>query len=1339
MRRRLALTLLSLTAVLLALSGCSQDIGLIDRTQPGLLKKSIFIGDPDNPDTQEWFIRRTVIDVPYDVGYTFIGETEEAVRIRWEIQRDELLAFRVNPNVEYTNDTAPVAVFAIQAHVDVFRQYNVATGEQANVLVENVLDRPWYDREYMRVDWSKNLVTNFGFYVDQLELDAVAYFPEDPKDENRPLLGVKQPDGRWVDVQDVQVMRQVGDAQYLDVVTKVAVKPESIMFDDGWGNLSAEPACWYYFNYDCAPGLITIRNSFLRVDAALSDYEPLYYPDVLQPRDADGKQIRVRWNGQGNLERVQELTNRGGPPDQRGNPGGDGDVADPYAESDSSLSRMDFFDKFGYFRTERYGFDEQYGEVETSRVWWINRWNIWAQSYEEDGTAMDYRKRGFRPIVYYLSPDFPGYLLPEAQKTAEQWSEAFQQTAQSLGATDVPLLFEIRQNTRQVDADTGEVLRRGEAMGDLRYSHLWYVQEPTRAGLLGYGPSATDPFTGEIFNATAYVYGASIRNFAALGKDIVAVINGDKTPEELALGEDVRAYLSQLQGKVLAGQGASNAGFQKPSRKELDRFARNHDGAAPPKKSGKNAIPARDASGKKLPPPSRRPATKMAGIEKFQRPAGWTQGRLEKVRDTTMETMLMSDPAIVGLKSGGHVDPDVLASGLPPGLRDRVSPIHWSGPQHRHAVLARMRSYAKRNMMMATFYDEAVAGLALELAGQNLEDVYVAIEKLVFKATAEHEVGHTLGLRHNFEASTDALNYHDAYWDLRGDNPQFLAPLTQNEVNGKLRQYQYSSIMDYAGRFNTDTSGIGKYDHAAIAFGYGQLVEVFQEIPDEPMIQLENYGNDQFDRVFNLDNVLRNYRHYTSLPSIFGGRDKMRARTWIPYTKHVERLMNADPNTSMEARLTGDGPWLQEVPYRFCSDEYDFGTGTCLTFDTGADAYEVVLDAIERYDNYYWFKNFRRDQVFFNEWDYMDGLYWRVFGQIRTVYQNWVFDQWFKADDWEWMRNFATEYGIEDKPFTEAKDAAQEQTAAVREGVKFLMQVLAMPEPGAYFYDFDENYYWAFSSDQNLPICETEWSFFSQDYCSDANIALGDGRYFFSLFDVESGYYFYQRLKWIGSFYDKLAALETLTSPDTYFLGVDQFQSVDAWALSMYSSFPDEIDRVFAGIAADKFAQFAGTFDDNFEYQPPDIFAPPNAPSTEPEGGPVDPTTSFTIQLYALWYGMAWLNANFDNSFNDGAKIWLKGSGEAIDTPIGADVIEFANPFNNRVYVATRPTGPAVDPVGWSMLEQANNYLNAYLIAATNPNTEPATLEYHKWRVTNLTENIEAVRGMYDLYGYVYF
>ena len=49
-------------------------------------------------------------------------------------------------------------VFKILSHFDVKREYNAGTGEQTNVISENTTDRPWYDRDYMRVDWSVNLV-----------------------------------------------------------------------------------------------------------------------------------------------------------------------------------------------------------------------------------------------------------------------------------------------------------------------------------------------------------------------------------------------------------------------------------------------------------------------------------------------------------------------------------------------------------------------------------------------------------------------------------------------------------------------------------------------------------------------------------------------------------------------------------------------------------------------------------------------------------------------------------------------------------------------------------------------------------------------------------------------------------------------------------------------------------------------------------------------------------------------------------------------------------------------------------------------------------------------------
>ena len=50
----------------------------------------------------------------------------------------------------------PLLIFAIYSHFDVKREYNAGTGEQTNVIAENTTDRPWEERQYMRVDWSTN-------------------------------------------------------------------------------------------------------------------------------------------------------------------------------------------------------------------------------------------------------------------------------------------------------------------------------------------------------------------------------------------------------------------------------------------------------------------------------------------------------------------------------------------------------------------------------------------------------------------------------------------------------------------------------------------------------------------------------------------------------------------------------------------------------------------------------------------------------------------------------------------------------------------------------------------------------------------------------------------------------------------------------------------------------------------------------------------------------------------------------------------------------------------------------------------------------------------------------
>jgi len=1314
------LSLLSCAA--LAGAGCANQVGLIDRTQAGLLRKSLFDG--------EWFLRRTVVEVPYDVGYTFIGEQEEVIRARWEIQRDLLLAYRVYPQVEGTPDAAAVAVFKIEKHVDVIREYNEATGEQNNVLVENDEDRLWYEREYIRVDWSQNLVKNFNFTVDTLDQEAVAYHLGDPTDPDSLLIGVKDDDGAWQDFQDPKTIQLLREAQYIDVVTKVFLTPEEIWVEDDWGEVWTEPACWYYLNYDCAPAVIDVRSSFLRVDAALSDYEPLVYPDNQIALDDEGAPIRVRWTASGDRERLED--DAGG----AAGPAGDDQVPpwqgpqDPYATQDESIVRLPFFDKFGYFRVERYGYDPLYGEVEGARTYYANRWNIWAKSHAEDGSVLPYAERGFRPIVYYLSPDFPTELEPYAFKAVDRWNEAFRATARAVSGEEPPRLFELRRNTRQVDPETGRVIRRGEVNGDLRYSHLWLVQEPTRAGLLGYGPSAADPLTGELFAGDAYIYGAPARELAARGRDIVDLLNGRLDPEDLAEGRHVQAYLAMLEQRAAGGESVPP-----PTTEAVRRFAQAHPG--PDVDSAASEGKARS----KRPPRADGRGTRLPELERLRRPAGWATARLEQARGTALEDLLMADDAIRLLKGAG-LDPDMPTSALPAGLRERLSPVRWASPQHRRESLDRMRGWAKRNMLMAFFYDDAVAGLALELKDMESQAALDYIDAMLFRATSEHEIGHTLGLRHNFEASTDALNFHPEYWSLRGDHPVPMAQMTVGERDGRLREYQYSSIMDYAGRFNTDSAGLGYYDMAAIKFAYGGLVQVFENPPAEPLLGVTDYGEGSDDRPFSFDDVLRRYRHYTKIPSMFGGAAGIADRRDVPYTAEDARRMGRDAGDAYAAQLTGDAPWRYwEVPYRFCSDEYEFGTGTCLMFDLGADRYEIVHDAIDRYWNYYWFNNFKRDRVLFDEWDYMDTIWWRYFAFVQNAYQNWAFDQWFVSDVWEWLRDDAKTWEVEDAPWREAVDAGLTGTAAVMDGVRFLQQVLAIPEPGAYMYDFYEDYYWALSEDP-LPLCPAgTWSYDSAEWCADVNLGLGEGRWFYSRYDWDSGYYFYERLKWVGTFYDKMLALEALTSPDTYFLGVNTFEAVDEWAISMYLFFPDEIQKTFAGIAADRFDLFAGVVTEDGKHLAPDPFAFGAAADLRANGKPVDPYTSFTMQLYSLWYGMAWLNANFDSSFNDGAKIWLKGSGEAIDTTAmePTQVVEFTSPLNGRTYVTLRPSEPKSTGLGALMLEQANKFKSEYEEYRADPTADAGTLEYLRWRVENIQENIEVVRGLYDLYGYLYF
>ena len=1252
----------------LGLSACS-GIDDIDRTQPGKLQKSALEG--------EWYYRQTVVDVPFTVGMTFIGEQSSLERIRWEISEGHLTAYRsyervedseipsLLPNAPYQG--APIASFPILSHFDVQRIYNEATGEQTNVLVENTSDRPWYDRAYIRVDWSNNLLANFEFMAGGesglgITAQPASYAVTNPHSLDAPVFGVLGKTGDWVDYRDPMVWGALDSVDYFDVTTKLQISPETFLVEYDDGTSEPWPACWFYEYgpWDCASQTIKVRASFLRVQP--SDYEPLYYPDNYVARDADGHPIRTTYDPDVGYRRCRtdEIDN-------------------------CSTVRIPMFDWFGFFRREREAYDRDYGITESGKQYYADRFNIWQRSTRDDGSKLPYEERTIRPIVYHLSENFPAELIESATEVGTWWNESFVETVRGLtGALPEDAVFQVAPNSFSSDEDG--IRDFGQRNGDLRYSHLYWVDNPQFDSLLGYGPSAADPLTGEVIAADAYVYGAAIDTYVSYAADVIALTEGSLNPATFIEGENVSAALENLREpsppsraeRIEDVQNMMNGGL-------LDRLA---------------SIQSRASSD-------------------YETTAQWRASRLALADNHPQSARLWNNELRQTLEKrfGRALKPSELGAGKLARAYER----------HRRALGA-------KGVDLNFFEDASVLHLVDEFSGLERSERMTALRAYLFKAVAAHEIGHTLGLRHNFAGSADALNYHDHYWDIRDTDAEALDLPTTDEMREGLREYAYSSIMDYGSRFNSDVRGLGKYDIAAIKFGYGQLVEAFVTPPDWSEHDVLEY--------YNLDDAIERMIHYTDLPALFSsdgrsdGRTNMASRRDIPM-HDVIAWMTLDPNA--------DDLTDTLVPYKFCSDEYAGARWDCDLFDEGADPYEIVHYAARNYRESYLFRSFKRHQRYVDPFEVYYDVYSRTLQPMATQYHLWLYDQWDMAYEWTWLHGEGTT-ATETSDWNLDKHGGLARSAAAMSSINFMSELIATPEPGSYYLDPSTNILTWWTYDEDI-LCESDEDS-SFDACSDLYIPLGAGKYAYSEFDSASGYHWFEKVRVVGAFWDKLAALETLSDPTTYFLGVDDVADATAYNLGFNVAFPHAVETIFGSIISDDYSRFAPRIDPTGEFMTPSILdSAENALNDKlPQPAPgtlIDPATNFTVSLYAMYYGMALLNANFDQSFNDNARIWLEGHGESVTPANGVEVTSFVNPFNGLTYRAAQAPDPLDYSLGYQMLSKANTLRST--IEDHNPSCffedspECQAVSNERFQLQGLIENIEVLRGYYDVFGYAWF
>ena len=149
-----------------------------------------------------------------------------------------------------TNDGQIVASYAIESHFDIRRDYNPQTGEQLNVIVENSQDRPWYEREHMRVDWSKNLITD-AYDYDTLSQIGVSAASNTSRSRTR------------CSIRPIPTRRTSSrPTGYFDVTNKVYATPQRVDLSASASG-STIPACLLTGDFagGTDPGATAIRSS----------------------------------------------------------------------------------------------------------------------------------------------------------------------------------------------------------------------------------------------------------------------------------------------------------------------------------------------------------------------------------------------------------------------------------------------------------------------------------------------------------------------------------------------------------------------------------------------------------------------------------------------------------------------------------------------------------------------------------------------------------------------------------------------------------------------------------------------------------------------------------------------------------------------------------------------------------------------------------------------------------------------------------------------------------------------------------------------------------------------
>ncbi|MGM0578342.1 MAG: zinc-dependent metalloprotease [Myxococcota bacterium] len=961
-------------------------------------------------------------------------------------------------------------------------------------------------------------------------------------------------------------------------------------------------------------------------------------------------------------------------------------------------------------------------------------------------------------------------------------------------------------------------------IGDIRYSFFYWVNEAMRAGPLGYGPSIADPDTGQIISATANIYGGALHTYGQWAADLIDLVSGDLSMDDVVTGRWIREYLDnrvepdEPETATVYG-GLSNAEpieATEPMNGDLDPEVGLAEDAA--SMHGRTDLTSKLAEAPlagrapvRMPEDyefpeimdyMRHPQKLKQDVEQRfpQIEQSYFHDRLQKVRGTWIEDLALNNEI---MSAAPAVDPT--GEMTQDELMRELSPASWASKYAMREEEKRREWFSKRNMYMAEFVDDALFGLAQELKNEGYTDEQLRLEvsRRILRGVLEHEVGHTIGLRHNFSGSTDVFNFHDEYYSIRESGPMLcqadgwcdqvageacvfqqcggdddcvsglcvggecVAPasqentdlvptglcgkpvadttcasddqcgegqlcdpnssrchdvkeqmlprswITDNEKKNKRTEYQYTSIMDYGGRFNSDFHGMGKYDAAAIRFGYGQLVDTYRDTSKlEQRVEeaARNTGSPRSEVSFYMNTEFWPtrgtgfYHPFNYLTNYIGVQENL-DRVPRPYeqVKFQKEMVVNDRREYLDLAYV-------EVPYAMCSDEYRGNMG-CYYFDMGIDAGEMARHAWDQLEQYYIFDAFKRERLYYGQY----GSAFSYFGRIMDRYLRVLGDVGMYYGFYEELLfRYSWYESWKDSPL-----GGQTYERSARNAFGWLQDIVSSPAPGSYVYDDLDDSYVNVALEPGVNGSELD-------------IPLGIGRYPYTRFGYELGYTYAEHPLWFGSFWEKIAALLTLTDSTANFVDTAVGEQLDigvGTSVGYNTVFADQMNSFLGGIIADEQPLYAGRVIQ-------DKYTRPSVAMKQSLGETVEPAlNNFTLKLYAALFGLAYLPAGFDPQFIDNTAVFLEDEASYYEHANEPGITEhrFEDPIGGKVYVAYGSNygefGSTRISAGAALVDEARSLADAWEEATGE---ERLALER---RMSDVREVLDVLRGLNQIYG----